>query len=122
MAEISVHLTMPAPARPAFGLDTVERRIALYTCAQPLTLSMRGNRAHLATLVEAGITRAGLDHIREMAHAYRYLSKLARTCGCPVARERVRAVWPDRKRAQLARVLAQSPAWPKLPRAGAVVG
>ena len=120
MAEVTVHLTIPA--RLAFGLNAVERRIALYTCALPLTLSMRGNRAHLATLVEAGITRTGLDHIREMASAYRYLSGLARTDGCPTAQERVKAVWPDRKRAQLARVLAQSPAWPKLTRPGAVVG
>jgi phytoene/squalene synthetase len=110
MTRFTVDLTMPA--RPAFSLDAVERRFALYVSDKPLPLSLRGNRARLAALVELGIDRVGRDCVKEMAQGYRYLSEQARTTGCPTARARALAVWPDRKRAQVARVLATSPAWP----------
>ncbi|UJW33865.1 hypothetical protein L3Q67_08910 [Saccharothrix sp. AJ9571] len=110
MAEIAVHLT--APARPAFALDTVERRFALYLCERPLPLSLRGNRARLADLVELGIERTGLLTLREMASAFRYLTARARETGCPVIADELRAVWPDRARARAARALASAPVWP----------
>jgi hypothetical protein len=38
-----------------------EPRSALYVCGEPLPMSLRGNRARLAALVELGIERVGLD-------------------------------------------------------------
>jgi len=103
-------LAVPAPEA-VTRFDAVERRVALYAADRPLTLAMRGDRAWLFETAVRGVEAAGLFEVLRSADELRELIRHAHVDNCPTARADLAVIWPDKRRAKLARRLAQSPAW-----------
>lgn len=110
IADVLRLMAVPAPEAVA-KFDAVERRLALYASDRQLTLGMRGDRARLFETAVRGVELVGLLEILRSADEFRALTRHAHLDNCPDARADLTQVWADKRRAKLARTLAQSPAW-----------